>query len=654
MANIMAQKYALLAGIFAGAIVMCDAGELRADDWSPLWATANLSQARGNLCAAAVGGKAFFAGGIATVAGVDSNVVDIYDLASNSWSTATLSQARYGLAAAGAGNTMLFAGGDTATGNSASNVVDIYNISAGTWSTSTLSVARRDLAAASNGTKVYIGGGYLTNNVDIYDISSGKWSISHLSVARNWLAATAVNDKVIFAGGFTNTAPTTAVDIDNVTGGSWSTANLTSARYVLSAATAGGKAFFGGGDIAPGTNPSNVVDVYDAASGTWAAAALSVPRSNLAATALGSKVFFAGGRTSNGNESDVVDIFDTATNTWSTAHLSQARGDLAATSVGNKAFFGGGYRWTNGLISSVLDIYTAQNYTSITSTKTFTLVDNTTVAGLMQLNGGSLGLAGYMLDVGSMGGNAPIDLSSGTLTTGTDNTSTTYSGALRGGGRLVKTGSGILTLSGPNTYSGSTNVNQGKFLVNGSLASPVTVNSGSTLGGTGSLSSVLVNSGGHLAPGDAPGTLTLSSSLTLLSGAKMDYELDTPLDSDLIVMSSSALTLNGQQFSDFNFTPLAAFGPGAYTLIDAGLISGSLGSGTSGVVNGLPASLAIQGNDLVLNVVPEPSSLLLLTAAAVLILGRAWRFSPIDSPQILHKASAAKSLTSFRSCCHTR
>ena len=64
----------------------------------------------------------------------------------------------------------------------------------------------------------------------------------------------------------------------------------------------------------------------------------------------------------------------------------------------------------------------------------------------------------------------------------------------------------------------------------------------------------------------------------------------------------SHLVLNGQQFSDFNFTPLDGFGLGTYTLIDAGSISGSLGANTSGMIDGDPATLAVQGNNLVLKV----------------------------------------------------
>jgi autotransporter-associated beta strand protein len=270
---------------------------------------------------------------------------------------------------------------------------------------------------------------------------------------------------------------------------------------------------------------------------------------------------------------------------------------------------------------------------------------NTLIGGGTLALGNSLGLQNSTLDTSGSGVLSFGSLTAGTLggltgagslnltnsasaavalSVGKNGTSTTYGGTLYGAGSLIKIGSGALTLTGSNIYSGTTTINQGALIVNGSLVSPVTVGvpsgSGGTLGGVGSLTSVTVNSGGQLAPGDSPGTLVLSGSLTLMPGAVMDYELSTPTTSDVISMPAGTLLLNGQQFSDFSFTPLSRFGPGAFTLIDAGSISGSLGLNTSGTIDGLPATLAIQGDNLVLTVVPEPGTLGLLVVGAIVAL----------------------------------
>jgi len=185
---------------------------------------------------------------------------------------------------------------------------------------------------------------------------------------------------------------------------------------------------------------------------------------------------------------------------------------------------------------------------------------------------------------------------------------------MTGPGGLTMIGSGTLSLMTSNTYTGPTTVNQGTLAVEGSLVSPVTVNNGGTLSGTGSVSSVTVNPGGQIAPGDALGTLSVSGSLILATGAELNYGLDTPSTSDMI--SCGSLVLNGQQITDFSFTPTANFGPGTYPLIAFGSLGGTgLGSNISGTVDGYPANLAIQGNDLMLNVVPEPSTLALLGSA---------------------------------------
>ena len=207
------------------------------------------------------------------------------------------------------------------------------------------------------------------------------------------------------------------------------------------------------------------MEVYNTSTDLWSTASLSQARYGLAAASVGNKVLFGGG--SEGNVySKVVDIYDTSTGVWSTANLSQARLWPSATSVGNKVLFAGGF--VNGGYSNLVEIYTLQTYGTITSSKAFTLVDQTTVTGRMQLNvGAGLNLDGYNLTVGSMAGVAPISLSTHMLTTGCDNTDSAYSGPMSGNGNLIKTGDGALTLSGNNSYLGLTTVNAGELVLVG-------------------------------------------------------------------------------------------------------------------------------------------------------------------------------------------
>ena len=240
-------------------------------------------------------------------------------------------------------------------------------------------------------------------------------------------------------------------------------------------------------------------------------------------------------------------------------------------------------------------------------------------AAAFNFNGGTLQANGAFssslpMNLGGSGGGATFD---------TAGFAVTLSGQLSGSGSLTKVDSGTLTLAGSNTCTGPTTIAQGKLVVDGWLTNSAVSVSGGTLGGTGNLTNVTVYAGGNLAPGDAPGTLSVNGNLILSAGAVMDYELDTPATSDMI--SSGSLALNGQRFSDFNFTWSGNFAPGIYPLIGFASSSGSLGANTSGTIDGYPATLAVQGNDVVVNVVPEPLTLALLGAVVVGLLGYAWR-----------------------------
>lgn len=147
--------------------------------------------------------------------------------------------------------------------------------------------------------------------------------------------------------------------------------------------------------------------------------------------------------------------------------------------------------------------------------------------------------------IGSLEGSGIVSLGNNNLTVGSRNNSTLFSGVIQDGGSLTKVGTGTLTLSGVSLYTGATTVNGSKLVVDGSVMSAVTLNSGATLGGSGTTGSVTVNSGGIVAPGGSQ-TLHLNGNYTQNAGGvlKIDVAGADPNASGRLDISGSA-TING-------------------------------------------------------------------------------------------------------------
>ncbi len=233
---------------------------------------------------------------------------------------------------------------------------------------------------------------------------------------------------------------------------------------------------------------------------------------------------------------------------------------------------------------------------------------------------------------------------------------------------LIKTGSGVLKLSGANTYQGNTNVNGGTLLVDGShLNSGAAANgyivsdstNAATLGGIGSFklstsaSKLTVNNAGILAPGTiadggthTTGILTVDGlsqttgqTVTMTNGSTFKVHLNgyaAGSDFDQLKLASSTgnvtINLGGSTLDAIlGYKPTSTH---SFIIIDNDGADAIVGT-FNGLVEGAHFNLSYNsnnydtiisyvggtGNDVVLTV-PEPASMAMLGLGGLLLLRR--------------------------------
>ena len=255
--------------------------------------------------------------------------------------------------------------------------------------------------------------------------------------------------------------------------------------------------------------------------------------------------------------------------------------------------------------------------------------------------GASLVMNGFSQAAGSLSGAGTVvnGSASAAVLTIKQTSDQTFSGVLGGTGTdennfgLVKTGASTLTLSGTNTYTGSTTVNQGKLNLTGSasLASnSTTVAIGATLSGTGTITGN-TEVYGSLLPGNSPGTLNFTNDLSLAASTLLGFELSA-LDTtaggginDLVAVGGDFIldgTLRVTALDSFTGTTtgswtLFTYG-GAFT--DNGLILDMANMPT--LDSGYDWQLSYNSGVVSLDIIPEPSGWLLGAVGACLWMGR--------------------------------
>lgn len=255
-----------------------------------------------------------------------------------------------------------------------------------------------------------------------------------------------------------------------------------------------------------------------------------------------------------------------------------------------------------------------------------TLVINSAVTNLGNLNIGTTALAGGTLTLGS-GSSLNAGSFAGTITAQNTSNATlnfnsttdhTLSGVVSGALILNKAGASVLTLTNDNTYSGATTVSAGTLSINGSLSSStatVTINGG-TLAGSGTIARpTTIAAAGALAPGNSIGTLTLPNTLTLAGTS--NFEINSLSSTADLVNSVTDLTFGGTlNVSNLDLTN--SYTPGQ--IFD--LFNFTNGTGTFAAINlpALPSGYSWQDfggsqfdyatGQIQIAAIPEPSTLI--------------------------------------------
>ncbi|KKB86794.1 hypothetical protein VW29_00615 [Devosia limi DSM 17137] len=270
----------------------------------------------------------------------------------------------------------------------------------------------------------------------------------------------------------------------------------------------------------------------------------------------------------------------------------------------------------NGLI-------TGNGASTFTGGGTYVLTQDSSASGAWTIDAGTTVQWGNGGATGWLGGGPSVSVgpvvNNGTLIINRSG-DRIYQGAIGGSGSFAIEGSGVVTLSKTNTYTGATDVKDGGLLVLGSIASSslTNVHSGAMLAstGAGTLGDTRVLHGGILAPGNLSsrgsgklssiGTMNVAGNVTFESGSVLDIQVTKAGLSDKVSVAGSATidpaalvrvrALNGTDDGS-TYAPDTT-----YTILSTtGGVTGQFNNNVDEQFAFLDAALKYVGNDVQLN-----------------------------------------------------
>lgn len=236
---------------------------------------------------------------------------------------------------------------------------------------------------------------------------------------------------------------------------------------------------------------------------------------------------------------------------------------LGGGTISNGTLTGTSYTSTGGTVNAVL---AGTNATFTTTAGTTTLNAANTYTGATTVNGGTL-----VATSANLPQNGSITLGTNGVLSVNQSANGSLGGNVSGGGTILKSGTGVLTVA--NTTTARADVRAGSLLFTGGMGA-TNVADGAFLGGNGTITGNLTNNG-TVSPGTSPGTINVTGNYTQSSTGLLFIEVASAASFDRLIMTGTAALAGTLQYAILGgFNPLGQ----SFTFLTASAVSGTFGT----------------------------------------------------------------------------